>query len=570
MVLFFIKIHISGRNVKNWIKACLIYYIKGGFSMKRSKILFVILVFGILTAAFFPGSIWAWGSKVHREVALDAWYYMEHAAQASQRQKDAIRWFYNRFNLVPNPWEKVAAGTTWPDDVQYVCFKGLSHKLDFDGNNFNSWYHFMDMYSAYWDHTHSRHNNCRNFAAPNYKGEHNSWDGYNYRRHEEHIADYDTDDIDSWAAWWIDDDNFCMTHSATGLWLYEYNQGGKGEGGNLIGSSNSGCYTRWDDDNPNSDFWNMIFAPVDNVGRAYYQYASIFRSASAGSAFNQQQALFYLGASMHATDAAILHHVLNSTDWGHSEIEDWASHWYNDQTWFHDQFNQIRWYLDSYYKQGGIDPVDRPFRWLVHQLAWVVFNNESIAQLWDRYVDEDVNDASYRNYCLKVYPACVAFAVIVMEKFYLGKQELFYQQAYDHQNSENVPVQNPNPPVTVTVTKMVLTDETDPEWGGSDDVYVRLRVEDGITAVDRRLPSSGEHDMDDGDTWNANAFIYSTANVGNSLKISIRAYDSDAGDDDLIGQGSLTLTAAQNWGKGSTHKIVCNGEGQMDVYVKID
>lgn len=544
---------------------------------KRMVLLFIFLcIFFIIT---FPSGLLAWGSTVHREVALDAWYFMEHSAQASQRQKNAIQWFYTNFNRVPSPWNKVAEGTTWPDEVQHVCFVGASHKKDFWGHNFNSWYHFMDMYAADWNYTHSRHGNCRNFASPDYKGEHNCWDGYNYRRHEEMLADYDTDDIDSWAAWWIDDDNFCMTHGSAGINLYEYNQGGKGENGYLISSSNNRCYTRWDDDNPNSDFWNIIFAPVDNVGRGYYQYANTFRTLalnagnSAAGVTYQNQALYYLGASIHAADASVLHHILNSTDWGHSEFESWASHWYNDQKWFQEQHQKIKWYLDSYYKQGGVDPVERPFRWLVHRLAQVVYSNESISQLWDRYVDEEDDDQKYRDYCLKAYPATVAFAIVVMEKFYLGKVEFAQKQAYDHANSENTTSSTTNPAVKVTLTQFHLADETDPEWAGSDDVYGYLTVEDGIVSETYRFPSSGEHDMDDGNTWNINSILFQRSSVGNFLKVTARIWDADTGDDQLIGEGYINFSSSNNWGKGNTHKIECkypDSDGQMNVNVKID
>ncbi|MGE5558791.1 MAG: hypothetical protein ACM3WV_09275 [Bacillota bacterium] len=547
--------------------------------MKKLRILLLFLIaFMILSLQYSQTR--AWGSKMHKELALDAWYYMEHSAQASLRQKNAIQWFYANFNQISNPWNQVASGTTWPDEAQYVCFVGMTHKKSFWGHNFNSWYHFLDMYAADWNYAHNRHNHCRNFALPDYKGEHNCWDGYNYRRHEEMLADYDTDDIDSWAAWWIDDDNFCLEHGGTGLQLYEYNQGGKGENGLLIGSSNSGCYTKWDDDNPHSDFWNMVFAPVDNIGRAYYQIAGTFRSlalaagnAPVVSAFYQSQALYYLGASLHAADAAILHHAMNSTDWGHSEIESWASKHYSDQKWFQEQHAKIKWYIDSYFKQDGIDPVDRPFRWLLHRLASVIYSNESIGQLWDRYIDDDDFDQKYWNYCVKAYPASVAFAVIIMEKFYLGKTEVLSQQAYDHQNSENNAPVHVNPSVKVTVTKFVLVDETNPEWAGSDDIYGKFTVQDGIKAENHRIPSSGDYGMDDGETKNLNILIFQTASVGNLLTIKVQIWDADVGDDDVIGEATLNLTSAQNWGKGGTYKLECkypDSDGHMDVYIKIE
>jgi len=547
-----------------------------------------------------PISVFAWGGKVHREVALDAWYYMEHSALATQRQRDAIQWFFNNFGI-PNPWVKVGEGTTWPDKVEHVCFCGDSwvepgHYQSVLGHNFNSWYHFLDMYSAYVDYPHSRHSNCRNFASPDYKGEHNSWDGYNYRRHDELIADYDSDDVDSWAAWYIDDDNFCTTHTKTGLKWYEKFQGAKGINGLLIGPNNHSCYTRWDEDYlfsnecPGADFWNIIFAPIDNVGRAYYQMGLGFRNyllnqgsyycyyegvpAAGNETFYKEKALFYLGATLHVADASSFHHIFNSSGWGHSEFESWASNWYSDQQWFQNKHQEIRDYINSYYTQNGVDPVNRPIRWLVHRLAWVVFNNDSMDAVWDRYVDEDDNDQAYRNYCLEAYPATVALAVIIMEKFYLGKEEVFNQQVFNHPNSENTAVVSSNPSVKVRVKKFKLVDETNPEWPGSDEIYGYFSVEDGIQAVsDFRIPSSGHYSMDEGDTRNLNQVIFNAAHVGDYLKIKARIKEADVGADDLVGEGNLQFTPAQNWGKGETHKIQCkypDSDGHLDVDIQIE
>ncbi len=62
--------------------------------------------------------------------------------------------------------------------------------------------------------------------------------------------------------------------------------------------------------------------------------------------------------------------------------------------------------------------------------------------------------------------------------------------------------------------------------------------------------------MDEGDIRdNINVVIFDTPRIGNYLSINVRVYDADAGDDDLIGVGSLYLTSSQNWGKGRVLSI---------------
>lgn len=560
--------------------------------MRWNKIVYKFIICCFLMMVIIHPDIFAWNSKVHKEVALDAWYYMEHSTYATQRQKKAIKWFYNNFNTVSNHWDIIAEGAIYPDKVEHVCFCGdawpeASHYTKPRDHNMTSLYHFIDMYSAYINYRHSEHSNCKNFALPDYKGEHNSWDGYNYRRHEELIADYDSDDSDSWAAWGIDDDNFCTVHTKDGLQLYEYSQGGKGENGLPIGPNNHSCYSRWNqnyswsDECPNADYWNIIFAPIDNVGRAYYQLSIFYRNLIGAapllhSTF-QDLALYYLGAAMHTADASVFHHIFNTCGWGHANFEGWADYWYNDQKWFKDQFKKIKWYIDSYYTKDNIDPINRPLRWLVHQLAWSVFNNESINTVWDRDVNEDDGvydyDSKYWNYCVKAYPATVALAVIIMEKFYIGKEETFQQQAYDHQMTENVIVTPTTPSVKVTVKKFVLVEETDPESGGDDDIYGYFTVKDGVKSENYRIPSSGEYGMDEGDPEDLNSIIFETSHVGQYLEIKADIWDEDwPSSDDIVGQGNLYLTKTQNWGKGGIYKIQCKypyADGHLDVYIEI-
>lgn len=529
-------------------------------------------------------------SKVHKEIARDAWYYMEHSSYATQRQKDAIKWFFANFNRVEKPWNTVAEGAVWPDRVRYVCFVGWTHKTGSEfGQNFTSWFHFLDMYSAFLNYKHSRHPTCGNFNSLDYKGEHNSYDGYNYRRHEETIAGYGSD-WDFLAAWWIDDDNLCLQHGMkTALKWYEYYQGGKGANGLLLGSDNHQCYTQWDDDNPNSDFWNMIFAPIDNVLRAYYQMAVGLRNYLLGEGsyicnyegiplsgyenFYQERALFHLGAALHL-DACIFHHIVNSIGWGHKEFESWAEKHYDDQTWFQDQHQEIKNYIESYYREDGIDPIDRPIRWLVHKLAWTIFNQESMDAVWDRYVDKDDWDSKYDNFCKKVYPPTVALSVIIMEKFYKGKEETFKQQAYDHAMSENTVSDPTTPPVKVKVKKFKLIDETNPEFWWSDEIYGNLTVEDGIVAENHRIPSSGHYSMDEGDSININKNIFETSHVGNYLMIKAEIWEVDHGTaDDLVGKSYLYFPSKYNWGKGRTHRIECKypyADGRLDVYVEVE
>lgn len=541
----------------------------------KLRIILILLLAVCLSFFSNPIHVFAWDSKVHKEVARDAWYFMEHSSYATQRQKDAINWIYQAFQQVANPWEIVASGTTWPDKVEHVCFKGITHKKSFWGHNFNSWYHFLDMYSRNHIYSHSEHPNCNNFG---FDGEHNYLDGYNYRRHEELIASYNTDDIDSWAAWWIDDDNFCLQHASDGLELYEKKQGGKGKNGLLIGSTNSHCYTQWDDDNPKSDFWNIIFAPIDNLGRSYYQMAITHKPLGIQSPtafiryFFQYQSLYYLGAALHAADASVFHHVLNSTDHGHSELESWAHNWYDDQKWFKDKYNKIKWYINSYYQMNGVDPIDRPFRWLVHRLASVVYEQESVNQVWERYTDEKDYDSKYWDYCLKAYPATVAFAIIVIEKFYLDKIEVAEQQLSGHVLAENFS-SSTNPPIKVRVIKYHLEDMTNPEIG-DDDVYGIFNVNDGKNAEKHRIPSSGDFGMDEGDTKTLNEIVFHQNQVGNSLKISAEIWEADwSSSDDIIGKGTLTFSPNQNWGKGGTYIIKCKypyEDGHLNVHVKIE
>jgi len=149
---------------------------------------------------------------------------------------------------------------------------------------------------------------------------------------------------------------------------------------------------------------------------------------------------------------------------------------------------------------------------------------------------------------METYPKAVECAVAIMERAY-------YLRVV---SPTQIQV-----PVMVIVKKFRLID-----------VYAKFVVSDGIRTVHTRIPSSGDWGMDEGDIRdNINVVIFDTPRIGNYLSINVRVYDADAGDDDLIGVGSLYLTSSQNWGKGRVLSIICNGggpgEGEMEVVVEI-
>jgi hypothetical protein len=160
----------------------------------------------------------------------------------------------------------------------------------------------------------------------------------------------------------------------------------------------------------NSDYWNIIFAPIDNVGRYNFQTALKVGTKSIVS-------LNYLGRSLHVMDVAVFHHSFNTLGHGHAEFEEWADAHYSDKEWFHDQESKINEFITTYYTQDNIEPKYRPFRWLVHRLHDFIFNEKFMNRVWDRYVPVEQYDQKYYDYCVEVYPAMVALAVIILEKF---------------------------------------------------------------------------------------------------------------------------------------------------------
>ncbi|MGC9002291.1 MAG: hypothetical protein ACP5J9_04925 [Dictyoglomus sp.] len=408
--------------------------------------------------------------------------------------------------------------------------------------------HFLDFPSLMNNLSHDSHGNRRS-------GIHNNIDGYNYIRHSKFVKGEKDDDY--WVDWWMGNDDFCMVHSGVLLDMYERDEGGRDKNGNLISSVNYSCYTRWD-----KDHHNIIYAPIDNLSDYWFKQNQDWWS-------HPYWGPYYLGYALHAVgDASEMHHVFNTLGWGHSEFESWASYWYqfrgekeymSRSRWF--DMRKVRDALNTVFAQDGIPPYRRDVKWLIERLAREVYNYSirNWSTLWGREPSKTIFYKPFDDYMMEIYPKAVACAVAIMERAY-------YLRVV---SPTQIQV-----PVMVIVKKFRLIDETNPEWAGEDDVYAKFVVSDGIRTVHTRIPSSGDWGMDEGDIRdNINVVIFDTPRIGNYLSINVRVYDADAGDDDLIGVGSLYLTSSQNWGKGRVLSIICNGggpgEGEMEVVVEI-
>ena len=469
--------------------------------MKKRSLL-IILSF-ILILVITSSMVNAFGGMVHKEIALDAYYYMEHRAEATANQRAAAVWMTSNWGIPGaaeewkrKPWTIIAEGARAFDYLSNICFDNDEffdiHYTSAFGHDYTSWTHFLDLASKYGNWAHSSHNNKTG-------GIHNDIDGYNYKRHEENLTpgyDFDKDDA---VSTWMGNDDFCIVHSGYLLDIYERDQGGKDDNGVPISSSNHSCYTRW-----NYDFDNMIFAPIDNVGNHWYGKAVAFGA-------NRYYGPYYLGYALHAVgDCGAFHHLCNSTGWGHTEFEDWANEWYakrGESIWFN--YAKVKTSIQTDFTKGGIAPANRDFKWLVNRLAALSYEYGR-TRVWDRYTDKESFDASFDDYMQYVYPKAVACAVILMEKLYnLVQQNTTPQQAM----------------VKLVITRVAAKDDPD-GWGWAD-YYSKVNIGGQSFAT-----NYVDDDDDISPNWTFTAAV-STTPIEVPIKIEI--WDSDGGargDDD--------------------------------------
>lgn len=411
--------------------------------MRKAKILRKACSVLLLSTLFFSIAqpCFAWCNKVHKGIALEAYYYMNNTTQATENQKKAAQsmsknWQVNFLGKPLNmawgtvtqpikPWEIVAKGVVDIDHLDNLCFDndeddwwklfGAFHKhytgvdttIDLGfyefklDANYTSFMHFLDLPSKVANWSHKAHDDTDKKG-----GIHNDIDGYNYIRHEK-VFPGSFADVDDAVDTWMGDDDFCIKHSGFLLDWYEKQQGAKDEWGNSISSKNHSCYTRWDNDHK-----YIIYAPIDNLSR--------FWSLQAINFWNNPNGAYYMGYALHAAgDVSQMHHVFNTLGWGHSNFEAWADYWFDNRksVWFNK--DKVKEELETLYTVDGVQPHKRTVRWLLQKLAYETFEYTlAHPELWDKDTDKKKFDTAYDNYMKEIYPKAVACSVAMMERCY--------------------------------------------------------------------------------------------------------------------------------------------------------
>jgi hypothetical protein len=472
--------------------------------MKKTKWYFLITLAAFLSITGIGN---AFNGTIHREICLDAFYYMQHCTEATANQRDAAAWMCKTWGDPGSsvewkkyPWTIIAQGAKDFDYMGNLCFDNDEfysiHYTSGFGHDYTAYMHFLDLASKIGNWPHASHNNKKG-------GIHNDIDGYNYRRHNDYLAP-NSWDIDDDISTWMGNDDFCIVHSGSLLDMYERDQGGADDSGRLISAANNSCYTRWD-----KGFDNIIFAPIDNLGNYWYNKAVAFGK-------NKYYGPYYLGYSFHAIgDCSAFQHLANSMGWGHAQYEDWADAWYTKREfdWFN--FANVKSAIDNDFKVGGQAPANQDFRWLVNRLATLSYD-KGRTLVWDRYTGKSTFDSSFDEDLKYVYPRAVACAVILMEKLYnnIGKPP---------SPGITPPPQQAN--IKLTITRVQAIDSVD-TWGSAD-FYPKVSI------AGQQFSKNYLEDKDDiSPNWE---FLVAVNTTPDDIPIKLEIWDSDGGlrgDDD--------------------------------------
>ena len=274
-----------------------------------------ILFFMIMVSLLIVGSANAWVQIQHKVMVADALDYMG-SSYATADQQRAYQLYVNSAGGLEEAKELLGQAAYDGDSLLDTRMGGWwtgyhytagDMSLGLVNNNYTSFWHFITMTRGEDDHGNDR-------------------GGYDYRYHTEDPSYFDNDAI---------------THK----WLY--NQELKDADYNtteahyrLDSYSNKDQY---------EDYQDIPWQPIDNMG--YYWFKQF-------AAYPTYQSLGY---AIHAAqDAGVTHHTWNTLDNYHTNYEEWASDYYNQENLV--DFEGVNAEIDNY------SPTD-DFRNMVTRLA---------------------------------------------------------------------------------------------------------------------------------------------------------------------------------------------------------
>jgi hypothetical protein len=145
----------------------------------------------------------------------------------------------------------------------------------------------------------------------------------------------------------------------------------------------------------------------------------------------------------------------------------------------------------------------------------------------------------------------------------------------------------------IILDKIHCVEERGIDWGGSDEIYARIDIDDGKHPLKQvRAPDvlnvayRGYYSMDTGETIEINQSIYKVDEVGPYIQINVVALDDEWSDslararahlptlpereDEVIGSSQIRFSKSEDWGRGTQHRVRCGGSSAcVDLYFTI-
>ncbi len=351
---------------------------RNALSTSMGEWLLAVIVAAV--AAVFPGEVQAFYGETHKNTAEDAVVYMElHGTNQQRWAADYLKAktggrLTGGSGFDPNNGDGVQygfiniarAGATAPDYSQDIWWDDTTTwGWNAVGINFTSWTHFINLLDANSDGDQVKYNNYNDFDGYSYNGAY----GFPGLGIDWTVASYMNN------AWMTIDLPNCsdcsdrFTFVPNGNPAVDYRQNGSTNplgnphGSKAVGSDDGtgyNCYSdcTWpndcpdrgekigdlyqvpnvhpgDDDNFTSDQDWVVFEPMDNAATFYYNEWFLEGGASrnsqldpasvAGRYYSLPSAdVAYLALIMHyAGDAAVAHHVWNTSGFNHTDYESW-------------------------------------------------------------------------------------------------------------------------------------------------------------------------------------------------------------------------------------------------------
>ncbi len=117
-----------------------------------------------------------------------------------------------------------------------------------------------------------------------------------------------------------------------------------------------------------------------------------------------------------------------------------------------------------------------------------------------------------------------------------------YNQVGESQASITT-VKTLNPPITIRLDRIGVHDNREPWIRGNGDVYVLIGIVDENSSLKLKFPPGQDetYSLDKNETINIGATIYSTDEVGDSLTIAFKGYESDGGNFEQLAYQALGM-----------------------------